>query len=89
MEENQVVKQVFELLFTIFDYCHYFRIATNFNYAMMRAAKKGRIDIVKQCKEYGATDFNWALENAAKNGHIEIVKLLKEWATNWAMAPAA
>ena len=47
MEENQV----FELLFTIFDYCQYFGNTTNFNYAMIRAAQKGRIEIVKLCKE--------------------------------------
>ena len=49
------------------------------NCAIYYAAKEGRLEIVKLCKEKGATDFNRAMCSAAENGHIEIVKLCKKW----------
>ena len=58
--------------------------ATGFNSAMVsaamvHAAKHGHIDMLKQCKQWGAINFGEAMEAAACNGHIEIVKLCKEW----------
>ena len=46
---------------------------------MRSAARKGYIDIVALCKEYGATNFNEAMVWGACGGHIDIVKLCRGW----------
>ena len=53
--------------------------ATDFDAAMCEAAFRGRVEVVKLCKERGATDFDGAMGGAADGGHVEIVKLAREW----------
>ena len=54
--------------------------ATNLNDAMLRAALRGHIGIVKLCKNWGATDFGDAMWFAVcGGGHVEVVKLCKKW----------
>jgi hypothetical protein len=60
--------------------------------AMEKAARNGHIEIVKQCKEWGARSFNVSMERAAAGGHIEIVILCKSWGADyfrWTWAEAA
>ena len=52
---------------------------TDFEKAMLEAARSGHIEVVKLCMECGVTDFDQAMFEAARSGHIEIVKLCMEW----------
>ena len=47
--------------------------------AMRRAARGGRMDIVKLCKKRGVTDFDGAMWRAAYRGHFDIAELCEEW----------
>ena len=48
---------------------------------MYKKFYKGRVKVVKLCKEWDATSFCEAMYHASDNGHIEIVKLHKECST--------
>lgn len=50
--------------------------------AMGKAALNGHIEVVTQCKEWGADNIHGALNLAARNGHIDIIKQCKKWGFN-------
>lgn len=54
--------------------------ATNFKSALLKAAQKGHVEIIKLFKEWGVVDdFVETMTHAARHGHVEIIRLMKEW----------
>jgi hypothetical protein len=52
---------------------------TDFGWLMNKAAARGDIKLLRECKEKGAVNYNIAMKFAAAEGHIKIVLILKEW----------
>jgi hypothetical protein len=52
---------------------------THFDWLMNKAATKGDIELLRECKEKGAVSYNTAMKFAAAEGHMNIVLILKQW----------